>query len=233
MIDSVSKEYNANNLVATFDKNYIKVAYARHKYNTDSTLTETALCKASLQCGDADYSDMLEITEFDETYIKGSVKAPKDCLLYTSIPYNAGWSIIIDGEKVSKENIVTLADSLLAVKLSEGEHTIEFTYSVPGFAGGLVITIFTSGAVILFLLFNALLKKKKKRLKIIAAFPAENDYFSEKIFLPAPEKSAPVEIIESVNLNLIDHTGTGDGPVREVIKPPVKEISREIFTPKK
>lgn len=173
----------------------------------------------------------VNISEFKDTYIKGNVTAPMDCLIYTSIPYNSGWSVYVDGKEVDKENIVALADSLLAIKVTKGEHEIEFSYSVPGFAGGLIITMFTALPVLVFVIFNMLLKKKKKKLKAIASFPAENDYFSECVLLPAPRKSKPVEIIESVNLSLIDHTNDKNGPVKEIIKPPQKELVREIFKP--
>lgn len=173
----------------------------------------------------------LDVEQFDDTYIKGSFTAPKDCLLYTSIPYSSGWSVYIDGKKVNNSDIVKLADALLAVKVSEGSHTVEFSYSVPGFMGGLVITLFTTFAVIGVTVFNLILKKKKKKLRALAAFSAENDFFSESIFIPVKKKSPPVEIIESVNLSLIDHTNREDGPVREIIKPPAREITREVFSP--
>lgn len=173
----------------------------------------------------------LSIDTFDDTYIKGSFTAPKDCLVYTSIPYNSGWDVYIDGKKADRSDIVMLADALLAVKVAKGEHTIEFSYSVPGFKGGLVITLFTAFVMLCVILFNLLLKRKKKKLKALAAFTAENDYFSENIFLPSKSKATPVEIIESVNLNLIDHTNKEKGPVKEIITPPDKEIKREVFSP--
>lgn len=175
----------------------------------------------------------VNIEEFEDTFIKGSFTAADDCLVYTSIPYNSGWNVYVDGKKVSENDIIKLADALLAVKVTKGEHTIEFSYSVPGFKIGLVITLFTVFAMLCVILFNLQLKKKRKKLKAIAAYPAENDYFSENIFLPVKKKSPPVEIIESVNLNLIDHTSMSNAPVREVIKPPSKEIIREVFSPEK
>ena len=175
--------------------------------------------------------NQLNIESFEDTDIKGSFTASEDCLLYTSIPYNRGWDVIIDGQKVDRKNIVVLADALLAVKVEKGEHSIEFTYSVPGLKGGLALSIFTALVMLAVILFNFLLKKKRKKLKALAAFPTENDYFSENIFLPSRKKSTPVEIIESVNLNLIDHTNREGSPIREIIKPPEKEIRREIFSP--
>ena len=175
----------------------------------------------------------LSIDEFKDTNIKGSFTAPKDCLLYTSIPYNSGWDVYIDGKKAEKDDIIELADALLAVRVTKGKHSIEFSYSVPGFGAGLAITLFTAFAMLIVILFNTLLKKKRIKLRAIAAYPTENDFFSESIFLPVKKKSQPVEIIESVNLQLIDHTAAQSGPVREVIKPPSKEIVKEVFSTEK
>lgn len=173
----------------------------------------------------------VSIDTFEETLIKGTFTAPKDCLVYTSIPYNDGWDVYIDGKKADEKDIVRLADALLAVKVKKGEHSIEFSYSVPGFKGGLVITLFTLFIMLAVILFNLALKRKKKKLRALAAFPQENDFFSESIFLPVKKKSPPVEVIESVSLNLIDHTSKEKAPVREIITPPEKGIVREVFSP--
>ncbi len=173
----------------------------------------------------------LQVSKFEDTEIEGSFNAPSDCLLYTSIPYNSGWNIYIDGQKVDDGSIVRLADSLLAVKVTKGEHNVRFTYTVPGLSTGLIVTIFTLLMITVYTLFNQLLKKRKKKLKGIASFPATFDTWHDDVFLPAPMKVSPVEIIESVNLNLIDNTSPQSGPVKQIIKPPVKEIQREIFSP--
>ena len=173
----------------------------------------------------------LNITEFEDTEIVGSFNAPSDCLLYTSIPYSPGWNVYIDGEKVSEENIVKLGDALLAVKVTKGEHDIRFSFTVPGFKAGFALTVFTLLMITAYTLFNRLLKKRRKKLRGIASFPVAYETWHDDVFMPAPINVSPVEIIESVNLNLIDKTTRPSGPVREIIKPPLKEIKREIFSP--
>ncbi|MDR2687235.1 MAG: YfhO family protein, partial [Oscillospiraceae bacterium] len=42
----------------------------------------------------------MQVTAFSDTMIKGAVNAPRDGLLYTSIPYDEGWQVIIDGKRV-------------------------------------------------------------------------------------------------------------------------------------
>lgn len=171
--------------------------------------------------------------EFEDTYIKGRFTAPKDCLVYTSIPYDDGWQVYVDGQKVNDEDIVKLASALLCVKVKEGSHEIEFRYEVPGLKVGLVISAVTVLLILVYVLFNALLKRKKKKLRAIAAFRPEDNSFSEDVLLPAPIEVTPVEVIESVNLNLIDKSEAYDKPRREIIRPPERKVEREIFKPNK
>ncbi|MBQ8355584.1 MAG: YfhO family protein [Oscillospiraceae bacterium] len=75
----------------------------------------------------------LELTEFDTTYLCGTVDAAKDGLLYTSIPQDGGWSAIVDGEEAEA---VLVGDVMLAVPMTAGAHTVEFVYENKAFAIG-------------------------------------------------------------------------------------------------
>lgn len=172
------------------------------------------------------------VEEFDDTYIKGRFTAPKDCLIYTSIPYDEGWKVYLDGQRVSDDDIVKLGNALLSVRVKEGSHNIEFRYEAPGLHLGIAVSILTILIILAWLLFNELLKKKKKKLKAISSFRAEDNYFSQRILLPCEPEVTPVEVIESVNLNLIDKA-TVEKPARQIIRPPEKTVEREVFRPDK
>ncbi|MGN0383588.1 MAG: YfhO family protein [Eubacterium sp.] len=78
-----------------------------------------------------------EIDTFKDTYIKGTVTANEDGLLYTSIPYDEGWSVYVDGEKCELNSI---KGALIAVNVSQGTHTIEFKYFPQGLLLGIIIS---------------------------------------------------------------------------------------------
>ncbi len=99
----------------------------------------------------------LEYTTFDDTVIEGSFKAEKDEILFTTIPYDVGWNVYIDGEKVNKDDIVQISDSLLGVKVTRGEHSIKFVYK----AKFLNETLIISGIFILLLFIRFILREKK------------------------------------------------------------------------
>jgi uncharacterized membrane protein YfhO len=98
----------------------------------------------------------LEYTSFSDTVIEGAFTAEENEILFTSIPYDKGWNVYIDGEKVSEENIIRISEALLGVKVASGEHTIKFEYSIPGLSFAYMI----SGLFIILLLVAFILKKK-------------------------------------------------------------------------
>ncbi len=98
----------------------------------------------------------LDVTVNKESYIKGTVNLAKGKMLYTSIPYDEGWSVFVDGEKLDDENIVKIGNALIGIKLDSGEHTVEFKYMPTGLILGLLLTLL--GIIILILL---IISKKK------------------------------------------------------------------------
>lgn len=82
-------------------------------------------------------------TDYRDGYVKGKISVTEDkTLLYTSIPYDEGWTVKIDGKKVE---YVKILDGLIGVdvyteEFSEGEHVIELKYKVPGLMVGIVIS---------------------------------------------------------------------------------------------
>jgi hypothetical protein len=86
----------------------------------------------------------LNVTEFDDTKIKGKINVAQDGVLYTSINYDTSWSVYIDGQKVPKADIISIGnDALLGVNITAGEHTIEFKYVPDGLMLGIMISVTT------------------------------------------------------------------------------------------
>lgn len=100
---------------------------------------------------------ILDVTENRESYIKGTINLAENKMLFTSIPYDKGWAVYVDGEKLPDENIVKMGNALMGVKMSSGEHTVEFKYTPRGLVLGLGLTFFGIAVLVLLLIF----KKKK------------------------------------------------------------------------
>lgn len=78
-------------------------------------------------------------TDYSETQISGTVTASEEKpILFTTIPYDKNWHIYVDGERVQS---ILVLDSLIAVKLTPGEHEIVFRYQSSEFIAGGIISL--------------------------------------------------------------------------------------------
>lgn len=100
-----------------------------YAYNIDDTVLQSAYEMLSL--------GQLEVTKHSDTKIEGTINAGYDGYLYTSIPYDAGWSVYIDGQKVKTFDI---GDCQLATAIKHGKHDVKIIYSPKGLAYGLTIS---------------------------------------------------------------------------------------------
>ena len=98
----------------------------------------------------------LKIIEYNKDYIRTNINAQKqNQVLYTSIPYDKGMKIILDGKEIEP---IKIFDTLIGIELPKGNHVIEFKYTPRGFKEGTIISVIGIG---LFILSNK--KDKKKR----------------------------------------------------------------------
>ncbi len=106
----------------------------------------------------------LRVKRYGETYIEGTINAEKKKLAFTTIPYDEGWEVFVEGKKVETR---TIADAFLSFDVPEGEHTIILKYYPKKMKMGLAISLLSIFALILlFFLMNkgkiSSLKKKDK-----------------------------------------------------------------------
>lgn len=69
---------------------------------------------------------------------KASVDLEEEQVLLTTIPYDRGWKVLIDGEEAE---VTTFKDAFLSVKIPAGAHEIEFVFLPQGFAVGAVLFV--------------------------------------------------------------------------------------------
>ncbi len=96
-------------------------------------LSETNLSKAILPFGE----EVMDIVEITDTSVAGKVLAQEDGLLFTSIPYDPGWTVLVDGEKFS---ISKIGNSLMGIELTKGEHLVEFNFRPRGMRQGFLVS---------------------------------------------------------------------------------------------
>lgn len=67
----------------------------------------------------------LRLTASTSRSLEGKITAQKDGLMYTSVPYETGWKVYIDGEETDHTLVM---GAFIGVMLSAGEHTVEIKY---------------------------------------------------------------------------------------------------------
>lgn len=111
----------------------------------------------------------IAVSDYSDTEIKGTFTAENDSVFYTSIPYDGGWKVYIDGEEAE---VTPLKNAVVCVPVTAGSHEIRFKYCPPGFAAGAAITV---GSVIVFASIWILEKKYRKKVKTLNCETEKSD----------------------------------------------------------
>lgn len=80
----------------------------------------------------------LELTTFENTFVEGTIHCDRDGLMYTSIPQNGNWVVKVDGQETES---VLVGDCMISVPLTEGHHTVSFSYENRAFSWGWKISL--------------------------------------------------------------------------------------------
>ena len=122
----------------------------------------------------------LQLTEFSNTKISGTINCDRDGLLYTSIPQNGeNWSVYVDG---APADVVLVGDVMVGVELREGTHELVFVYNNEAYNSGLKISLVCFGLFLLAILWTML---PKLRQWLTRKTPVEQ--------LPQPEEEPLVQ----------------------------------------
>lgn len=99
----------------------------------------------------------LKVTDYDDTHIKGTITALEDGMCFTSIPYDEGYTVYVDGIKTS---YTTTGGAFISFPVSSGTHTVEMKYDAEGFNTGIAITTICALILIACLVFRIKFKKE-------------------------------------------------------------------------
>ena len=116
------------------DENQVEVTFGKGKYN----LSDVEAYVTTLPGTELYESEFLQnYTKTKGNVIAGSLTMQKSGYLITSIPYDSGFEIQVDGKPATSEKVNT---AFLGCKVNEGEHDIVITYHAPGLAAGKVMS---------------------------------------------------------------------------------------------
>ncbi len=102
----------------------------------------------------------MTVTSYDDTEISGTFTAENDGVLYTSIPYDGGWTAYVDGEETE---VTSIKDAFLCIPVIAGNHEITLKYSPPGFVAGVAIS---AASILILAAIWILMKKYPDKFKV-------------------------------------------------------------------
>ena len=103
------------------------------------------------------FDELLVVENLKGGYLTGSIDVKDDGLFMTSIPYDNGWEVKLDGEKLKDVNSFKY---FISFPLGAGEHYIEMRYTPPGFVPGLIMSL---AGVALYVIYEKKMLKHNNR----------------------------------------------------------------------
>lgn len=97
---------------------------------------------------------------YDSTHVQGKLALTKAGRLILSIPYEKGWTVLLNGEEVEPE---LFGGSLMAFDLEPGEYELSMHYVPAGSCAGAIVTAFSVVIFAGIMLYGGRLRKKRER----------------------------------------------------------------------
>ena len=101
----------------------------------------------------------LILSVWEDDRLKGTVDAGMGGTLFTSIPYDKGWTVTVDGQERQPQE---LFGAFLGIELEPGSHVIECSYLPEGLKEGMMISLFCV-AVLAAAVFISRRRRQKER----------------------------------------------------------------------
>lgn len=98
----------------------------------------------------------------NDAKLEMTVSCADNGYIYTSIPYQEGWTVKVDGKKTEA---VCIADSLLAIPVAAGEHTVKMSFVPDGLPAGAALSLLGIAAAVTAVFYPKWSKKLKAALK--------------------------------------------------------------------
>lgn len=98
--------------------------------------------------------EQLNIKYMEKNQLKGNINVLSKGIMFTSIPYEKGWNIKVDGKKIKYKKIF---NSFIGLELERGNHEITFEYYPKGLNIGIIISFLD--LIVIFIYFSYQLKK--------------------------------------------------------------------------
>ena len=142
--DGAAREFNIDNPCIIAAGYYKKGENVIVSYPVDKDESGEYHIYAAMLDYDAFYAaydrlsqNAMNIYKFSDTDIRGSITADKDGVLYTSVPYDKGWKLYIDGKPTGTK---PFQNAFVSAEITKGRHEVRFEYIPAGYREGLILS---------------------------------------------------------------------------------------------
>lgn len=125
-----NSSYNENHIIYSLGENNSLTFYVGYSnYYDDEDIWIYSINENNLNEVYAYYlNNKVSIEKFDENVIKAYCNFDESKSVFTSIPYDKGWNVYVDGKKV---NTYEINNTLLGFDVDKGSHNITIKYTIP------------------------------------------------------------------------------------------------------
>lgn len=100
------------------------------------------------------------LTRWQETVLEGTISCEEKGVMMTTIPYDEGWTILLDGLELPPQKML---DAFIGVPLPPGRHSVFMKYRPSGLSAGWCITFGSAALLSAIQLSCFLLGKRRER----------------------------------------------------------------------
>lgn len=205
---NITTHSNLKNNPHTIDLGYVTTDEIIHVTCDTSTnmqlyaLNETQFINAYNRLN----SNSFNVDSWSDTHFKGTIDTSQSGTFLLSIPYDAGWSIYIDGKKVET---FAAQNALLATAIEAGSHTVELKYTPVNMILGCIITaiciiILIASQLILKAIYTGRLKTDKLPVVMQNLLNKEDIVLESIQYIPADADEAADIGIPDENNRLLE-----------------------------
>ncbi|MBQ8199570.1 MAG: YfhO family protein [Lachnospiraceae bacterium] len=101
----------------------------------------------------------MEITDYSDTHINGTITLPKDGCVYFAIPYERGWTAYVDGKKTE---LGSFSNGTMFLTTTEGTHDIHLEFRPAGLTVGVAVSLVFVFLYLLVILSEIITKKRSR-----------------------------------------------------------------------
>lgn len=116
----------------------------------------------------------LKITEQKGSHIEGTITVGEDQMIFTSIPYDEGYTVELDGKEVEASALKMDGSEdkelnvFLTIQAEPGEHTLSISYMPPGLMSGLLLAVVALVLAVIYYRWESIRNiRKGKRKEVV------------------------------------------------------------------